>query len=254
MSRIHQGDGFAAYAVPGPAERIRIAYFFQIAGDAEESLQHVTEPGFDPALLTVLEIPDSGAYYGGYSALCRSGLFDGLSRSYILPDFGPLTISGKTLCQYHADSAIRSFNQSLSALAAASEVAGFGSAAGSAEDVLGPFEALRDAPVGQPVLLTESPTHIRIAAPMEFSGYLVLADTYYPGWRAYVDGARAEIVPANHAFRAVFVPPGQHVVEFRYESGSVLVGAVLSGLAWLAFAALAASARWAHRRPRAGPG
>jgi uncharacterized membrane protein YfhO len=84
---------------------------------------------------------------------------------------------------------------------------------------------------------------------MEFSGYLVLSDTFYPGWRAFVDGRRAEIVPADHAFRAVYVPVGQHVVEFRYQPGSLQFGAILSALAWLAFAALALAGRAA--RPRA---
>ena len=47
-------------------------------------------------------------------------------------------------------------------------------------------------------------------------GYLVLVDSYYPGWLAYVDGRRVPILRANYAFRAVEVPAGEHRVEFRY--------------------------------------
>ena len=34
-------------------------------------------------------------------------------------------------------------------------------------------------------------------------GYLVLLDSYYPGWHAYVDGIEAKILPPINAFRAV---------------------------------------------------
>jgi hypothetical protein len=41
-------------------------------------------------------------------------------------------------------------------------------------------------------------------------------DCLAPGWRAWVDGETAEILPANLAFMAVPVPPGRHRVELRY--------------------------------------
>ena len=45
-------------------------------------------------------------------------------------------------------------------------------------------------------------------------GYLVLLDSYYPGWHAYVDGKEARILVANYAFRAVEVRASKHRVEF----------------------------------------
>jgi hypothetical protein len=54
------------------------------------------------------------------------------------------------------------------------------------------------------------------------------AATDYPGWNAYVDGARTRIYRANYLFRAIVVPAGRHHIEFRYEPSSVADGLVTS--------------------------
>ena len=74
---------------------------------------------------------------------------------------------------------------------------------------------------------------VRIAADLERPGYVVLVDTYDPGWKATVDGRRAPVLRANAAFRAVPVGAGRHVVEMVYRPLSVIVGAALSAAAAL---------------------
>ena len=61
-----------------------------------------------------------------------------------------------------------------------------------------------------------SPTAIdaRVNAPE--AGYLVLSETWYPGWSAAVNGQRAQIEPVNGVFRAVPVPAGAAEVQLRY--------------------------------------
>jgi hypothetical protein len=80
---------------------------------------------------------------------------------------------------------------------------------------------------------------------------LVFADTYYVGWRAFVDGDEVPILRANHAFKAVQVGPGPHVVRFVFEPSSFRLGAALScvGLA-LVLALLGWSGLRARRRRR----
>ncbi len=63
---------------------------------------------------------------------------------------------------------------------------------------------------------------------------LVLADAYFPGWKAFLDGRPVDIVPAYYAFRAVAVPKGLHTVEFRYEPASFRLGMTISCIALLA--------------------
>ena len=66
---------------------------------------------------------------------------------------------------------------------------------------------------------------------------LVLGDTHYPGWRAWVDGREVPVAEANHLFRAVSVSSEDREVVFRFDSTSFRVGVLISlvsGLALLA--------------------
>jgi hypothetical protein len=68
------------------------------------------------------------------------------------------------------------------------------------------------------------------------SSLVVLSQTYYPAWRAYLDGKPVRIWRANYAFDAVEVPAGAHQVELRYEDRMLLMGAIVSALGVLACA------------------
>ena len=61
-------------------------------------------------------------------------------------------------------------------------------------------------------------------------GWTVFSEVVYPGWKAFVDGKPAELLTANHVFRAVFVPMGSHEVRFSYEPvwwGPIRIGLLL---------------------------
>jgi len=63
--------------------------------------------------------------------------------------------------------------------------------------------------------------------------FLVLSEMYFPGWQATVDGAATPIYRTNYLFRGVVVPAGRHTVTFDYRPRSVLIGAALSGFAFV---------------------
>jgi hypothetical protein len=71
-------------------------------------------------------------------------------------------------------------------------------------------------------------TRVRILASLSAPGVLVLADAFHSGWRVYVDGREERILRANFFFRAVPLPAGDHVVDFRYEPLSFQMGLVIS--------------------------
>jgi hypothetical protein len=84
-------------------------------------------------------------------------------------------------------------------------------------------------------LLSYTPERIDLQVEAGCAGYLVLADTHYPGWVAQVDGSPEEIRRANFYFRAVFVPEGSHRVQFVYLPGSLKLGLAMSLVAGAVF-------------------
>ncbi|HAT16399.1 MAG TPA: hypothetical protein DCS76_01305, partial [Gemmatimonadetes bacterium] len=73
---------------------------------------------------------------------------------------------------------------------------------------------------------------------------LVLADNWFPAWKARVGDEEVPVLRANHSLRAVPVPSGEHTVDFYYDSDqlrwslrltllSLTVVAGLIGLDWI---------------------
>lgn len=77
-------------------------------------------------------------------------------------------------------------------------------------------------------VLSRTAHKVAVRAHAERHGVLVLLEAYYPGWSATLDREPVRIVPVNHAFRGVEMPPGDHVVEFKYQPSSFDSGLRLS--------------------------
>lgn len=65
------------------------------------------------------------------------------------------------------------------------------------------------------------------------TSFVVLNDTFFPGWHAYVDDVETPVQRANYLFRGIAVPPGTHRIRFVYEPRSFLVGASITLVALL---------------------
>jgi hypothetical protein len=100
--------------------------------------------------------------------------------------------------------------------------------------------------VGRAEIRAYEPRRVAIAAVTDAPAHLVLTDTWYPGWSVRVDGREARLLRADHAFRAVALPPGAHEVEFTFALRGFWMGLAVSAAAAAAVAGIALL-----RRPRA---
>ena len=90
----------------------------------------------------------------------------------------------------------------------------------------------------QVTIMSYQPHQVVLQAHMEQPGYVVLSDTWYPGWQASLDGQPVPIERANLAFRAVRVPQGSHTIAMSFHPASFVWGVRIS-LCTLAAIALA---------------
>jgi uncharacterized membrane protein YfhO len=95
-------------------------------------------------------------------------------------------------------------------------------------------------------------TSWRVASPTP--GYLVMLDSWAPGWRATVNGRAARVLHANYAFRAVEVPAGRSLVKLVYRPAGFVVGMWLAALTSAALGLAGAVTLIRRRRSAAGRG
>jgi hypothetical protein len=76
------------------------------------------------------------------------------------------------------------------------------------------------------------PNHVTVKTRQEGDGFLVLMDSYFPGWTVKVDGQERPILKANHYYRAVQLGSGRHTLEFDYFPEGLNTGLVISGLSF----------------------
>jgi uncharacterized membrane protein YfhO len=111
-------------------------------------------------------------------------------------------------------------------------------------DCAGPPPAAEPPGAGAAAHITgQEPHAVRVRAVADRPAWLVLTDTWYPGWTARVDGREARLWRANHAFRAVRLSAGEHLVEFHYEPAWLALGLAMSGAGLAGVALLLATGR-----------
>jgi uncharacterized membrane protein YfhO len=82
--------------------------------------------------------------------------------------------------------------------------------------------------IGKIYLLKDTDEEIIMNTENNKDNVLVVADSYYPGWQATIDGKETEIFPANINQRAIFVGAGQHQIRFKFISQSFETGKKIS--------------------------
>ncbi len=89
-------------------------------------------------------------------------------------------------------------------------------------------------PISTIAIASQGRDFLRTSFIAERPGLILFNESYDEGWRVFVDGKEAEIIPANYNFMAVAVPAGRHEIEFRYEPHLFRLSLLISGLAFCA--------------------
>jgi hypothetical protein len=111
-------------------------------------------------------------------------------------------------------------------------------------------QGLRGECNGTAKITDEIPCEVHVRVDMQTPGLLVLADQWYPGWKAYLNGVEVPVVLANYALRGVRLPAGTGEVVFRYEPASFSLGVKTFAVTAVALAVWAAVVVWLGRRAK----
>jgi uncharacterized membrane protein YfhO len=93
------------------------------------------------------------------------------------------------------------------------------------------------------VVIKYEPQRVELQASLDWPGLVILADTYYPGWRLTIDGRPAPIYRANLLMRGAAVPAGEHTLVYTYEPVSFRIGAIISAAGLIVFLTLVRPSR-----------
>jgi len=104
----------------------------------------------------------------------------------------------------------------------------------SREAVVEGGEACAGASGGEARVVAYEPQRIKVWCKSSGKCFLVLAERYFPGWKAYMDGTQVPVYRTNGILRGVYVPPGEHMLKFIYAPRSFTLGAWISGCTFLA--------------------
>jgi len=98
-----------------------------------------------------------------------------------------------------------------------------------------PFVSTPNAASDAPAQIVRSArNHIAVKVRASRAGLVYLADSWFPGWTARVNGRRTPILAANYAYRAVPVAAGESLVEFDYWPTGLTAGLIVSAIALVA--------------------
>ena len=104
-------------------------------------------------------------------------------------------------------------------------------------------------------LVAYEPNYLKYEVSSEKGGTVVFSEIYYPGWKSTIDGQEVAHGRANYILRAMNVPAGKHVGEFRFDPKSLhttetiaYIALALLVLGFVAFVAIYFKARMANKK------
>jgi hypothetical protein len=77
-------------------------------------------------------------------------------------------------------------------------------------------------------LVSYSDGHLVVETRSASRAFLVVSESYFPGWEATVDGRAANIYQTNYVLQGVAVPAGSHRVELHFRTAGAALGSLIS--------------------------
>lgn len=112
---------------------------------------------------------------------------------------------------------------------------------------LGTYGQQTSSPPGDVIVNRYEGERIELTVKSAINSLLVIGEKYYKGWQATVDGKSTEIIPVDHILRGVYLTPGNHLVEFKFDPLPFKIGKYLT-LASFALFAVMLVREWLLRR------
>jgi hypothetical protein len=95
-----------------------------------------------------------------------------------------------------------------------------------------------DKPVGRLSWISKGNSTFHLKIDDAQDSVLVVSQTYYPGWKAFVDGKATPVFPADYALTGIAIGPGSHDVVFSFSPRSFKIGLGISVLSSVIMVAL----------------
>jgi len=98
----------------------------------------------------------------------------------------------------------------------------------STELFAGQDESTEDHFEGSVDIVDHTPNRISMMTATNQFGFLVLSESFYPGWKAFVDGKEVPVMRVNHVLRGILVAEGEHEIVFVFRPMIFVIGSIIS--------------------------
>jgi len=166
--------------------------------------------------------------WAGVGAVIRSGNSDAK-----LLAFDPIKAKPRfewVACGTQAESGEAAFNNVFARIVSGEEIPCIAIEGNTPEVVINPAEL-----DGLVKVESDSPNRIVLNSTSRTNGWVLIRDTWYPGWKVKIDGISTQLFRAELLFKALPVSAGNHRIELEYAPDLYYFGLTISIMAWLTF-------------------
>ena len=81
-------------------------------------------------------------------------------------------------------------------------------------------------------IISYQANRIELEVSTNMKAFLVISDSYHPGWKANIDGQETKILRANYIMRAIPVEQGNHRITLIFRPKLLISGFIITAVGW----------------------